>query len=372
MLSLANPRTLLDRSLLEAPGGFAWWYLDLVDEHGNGLVVIWSFGLPFLPGYAAADRLGQPQRPRERPSLNVSVYRDGQPDFYLLQEYPEDAVQWEEGSARCRFGRSQLVSWEEDGQRRVRLDLDAPLPDGSRLQGIVRAQGPLLSHRGDPAVDPRHQWTPLLTAATGTARLQLDGEPFCALDGRVYHDRNGSTHALHRLGIDHWIWGRVPAHAGERIYYLLWPQGGGEPQCWGLTVGEDGEVAGPFALSVRLGATRRSWYAFRWWQDLELLRDGVPWLSVSHWRVVDDGPFYMRYLTRAAVPGQDPRTGVGEAVRPDRVDLDWQRLFVRSAVHRIQGPNTFMVNFFIGAREGRWCRWAQQPLGTRPMLEQVS
>jgi len=48
----------LDRRLLEAPGGFAWWYLDALDARGDGLVVIWSFGLPFLPGYRSASRRG--------------------------------------------------------------------------------------------------------------------------------------------------------------------------------------------------------------------------------------------------------------------------------------------------------------------------
>ena len=60
---------------LTAPGGFVWWYLDLTDGAGNGVVLIWSFGLPFLPGYADAARKGQGQSPASRPSLNVAVYK---------------------------------------------------------------------------------------------------------------------------------------------------------------------------------------------------------------------------------------------------------------------------------------------------------
>ena len=37
-------------AMLETPGSLVWWYVDLVDDHGNGAVCIWSFGLPFLPG----------------------------------------------------------------------------------------------------------------------------------------------------------------------------------------------------------------------------------------------------------------------------------------------------------------------------------
>ena len=35
MLDLLSPQSRLDTRLLQRPGGWAWWYLDLVDEKGD-------------------------------------------------------------------------------------------------------------------------------------------------------------------------------------------------------------------------------------------------------------------------------------------------------------------------------------------------
>ena len=77
---------------LQRPGGFAWWYLDLVDDNGYGLVLIWAWGLPFLPGLARDARRGQPSLPRERPAISFALYEGGRCTCYLLQEAPAAAA----------------------------------------------------------------------------------------------------------------------------------------------------------------------------------------------------------------------------------------------------------------------------------------
>ena len=64
-------------AVLHAPRGFTWFYVDLVDNRGRGATLIWSWGLPFLPGYAQASRAGRPELPVNRPSVNVVVYGAG-------------------------------------------------------------------------------------------------------------------------------------------------------------------------------------------------------------------------------------------------------------------------------------------------------
>ena len=86
MIDLSPVDRAPDRTVLRSAGGFTWFYVDLVDDRGNGATVIWSWGLPFLPGYASAARAGRPQLPIERPSVNVVVYQGGRERFYLLSE----------------------------------------------------------------------------------------------------------------------------------------------------------------------------------------------------------------------------------------------------------------------------------------------
>lgn len=355
-MRLAGSSAPLNRSLLQSRGGFAWWYLDLVNEDGDGLVLIWSFGLPFLPGYAQAAREGAPQLASQRPSLNVVVYEGGREQLYLLQEYAPEQAEWIEGTERCRFGDSWLESRWEGSERCVQVQLDCPLPGTTdRLTGSIRARG-LGSVVPDSASDQSHSWTPLLAAGEGVARLSVGGQAREVLRGRVYHDRNGSTQALHELGIERWIWARVAAPGRELVAYLVWPEGGGEPTCHGLELHSDGRVQVHRSVEVVELKSRRGLYGMRGWRRLSLAVDGAPWLTLAPTHHVEDGPFYLRDMVSASTPDEQGLVGVAEVVSPHRVDLDLHRPMVRQRVHHVEGENPWMVPWFTGDREGRWGR----------------
>ena len=165
MLAFDDPTRPTPQAALEAPGGFAWWYLELLDAHGSGIVLIWSFGLPFLPGYLASARRGRATRPIDRPSLNVAVYEQGRPAGYALHELrPQDAT-WD-GAGVWRFGDTRITSRSEGGTRRVQIDLRCPLRgSGGEISGRVEAEGACaMAVPGGPS-SGTHLWAPLM--ATG-------------------------------------------------------------------------------------------------------------------------------------------------------------------------------------------------------------
>lgn len=346
-----SPATQLPEDLLDAVGGFAWWYMDLIDDHGNGAVIIWSWGLPFLPGYASSSRRGRARAARERPSLNVCLYRDGALDFYLLQEFdPEDAV-WN-GADTWRFGDTSIRSWISEGVRRVEIDLDCAVPGADhRLVGHAWMEGPGRVAGCDERNDPTHDWSPLagpsqggLTASTGARNWSFEG--------RAYHDRNGGNVPMHDQSIDRWVWGRLPFEDLERIYYLVWPANGA-PEFLGLEIDRHGHTHRLDDLEVELGAPKRSWPGLRWNKTLNLSHRGTPWVSLEHTSVVDDGPFYMRYQSKAQHEGEEC-LGFGELVVPDRIDLDRHRPLVKMRVHAVgSNQNSMWLPLFSGAREGR-------------------
>lgn len=360
-ISLSNPDLPLDPGLLDAPGGFCWWYLDHVDEAGNGLVLIWSFGLPFLPGYLAAARAGHPEPAGLRPSLNLALYEDGKPSFYLLQEYPPDQVRWD-GDA-WRFGDSQLRLQAEGDRRRLTVDLDCPIPgSGDRLQGRIDVEGARTRFAPDaPGRSETHEWSPVV----GPSRLEADlriGETAHRRSGWAYHDRNGGTLPFDRLGIDRWTWGRWASHEGTRIYYVLWTDADdGEPTAWGVDLAPDGRATFKQGLEVSLEPAARARYGMLHNPKMVLHDAGTPWLEVTTRRIVDDGPFYLRtYVER----GADGAIGMGEWVAPDRIDKDWQRPLVRMRVHRTGGGNSMWLPLFSGPVRGRIKRL--MGLGGRP------
>jgi hypothetical protein len=353
MLALTPP-TPPRPELLDAPGGFSWWYADIVDAAGDGLVLIAAWGMPFLPGYAGAARAGAPQTAGSRPSINLALYRGGAPCFYLLQETPGA---WE-SDTRWRFGDNVVESVIEGGRRRLVATLDCPVAGTKeRLQGRVEVVGPARRPGPDEVADGPHRWTPLAAPARGTADLSVGDWRF-ACSGRAYHDRNESERPLDGLGIGEWLWGRAPAGDHEVIWYLLWPDDGGPLVAWGLELGPDGSTTPIPGLTVHLDQRRRARYGLGWWDKLELRRDGAPWIVVTHGPAVDDGPFYLRFLPWVESLAGRAR-GVAEFVRPDRVDIPWMRPFVRMRVRPAAGRPSPWLPLFEGTAHDRAARlWA--------------
>ncbi|HEX2203808.1 MAG TPA: hypothetical protein VHG91_10945 [Longimicrobium sp.] len=355
MIDLGDTRAPVPPDVLRAPGGFAWWYADLVTPGGDGAVLIWSYGLPFLPGYASAARRGAGELPASRPSVNLAVYRGGAPAFYLLQEHAPAP----EGEGRpagvqeiggCRFVRTF------DGRYcTLGADLDLALPGTrARLTGTFRLRGVArLSPESGPAADAPHLWTPMTGPAEGEVRLEVGGCPFVELAGRAYHDRNHGRVPLHDLGIARWMWGRVPLARTERIYYLLWPSSSAaRPVCLGVEIGEDGETR-RVEVEAELVRERRGLSGVARPERILLRAGRRPWLIVDHARTVEAGPFYLRLLSRGTTGEGESALGWSELCVPDRVDLPLHRPLVRMRVHRAQGPNSRWLPLFTGPREGR-------------------
>jgi carotenoid 1,2-hydratase len=362
LIVLGDPGEPIARTVLDAPGGFAWWYLDALDAQGDGLVLIWSFGLPFLPGYLDGARRGRGQRAAARPSLNLALYRRGRPTFYLLQEYAEAEATWTvepgpDGSRRERWtlGATTIEGVRSAERVQLSIDLDCPLPrTAARLVGTIDLEGPAArASRLAPADTLDHHWSPQAGPSRCRAALHTGaGAPF-TFEGDAYHDRNASLRPFSQLGIERWVWGRRVDEAATTAWYVLWPEGEAQaPVAWVVRLARDGALTVEEDVPLELGPRRRAAFGMHLHPELRLApRDQAP-LEVSVEQIVDDGPFYLRVLDRTR-QGDQERLGWGEWVRPDRVDLARHRSLVRMRVHRTFGGNSFWLPLFAGPSEGR-------------------
>lgn len=342
--------------VMQKPGAFCWWYLDLVDEMGDGMVLVWSFGLPFLPGARLRPR------PVDRPALSVAVYRGGRADFYLLQQLAGTDVAMSEGW--WQFGDSTIALTEHHGARRLVAKLDMPVPaTRARLVGEVEAHGQGCRLSRTTCGDSRHGWSPLMTAARGTAEIvwgNTTGDAI-ALDGRSYLDSNASTVALDELGIDDWLWGRVGLGARELVYYVVRPEHDGEPETsMVLLVEPSGETRLVADAELSFGARRRGLYGLSHDRTLRVRAPDLDVLVEAE-ALVEDGPFYLRSLIRArSEKSGESGHGVAERVVPKLVDVPWQRPFVRMRRHVVGGDNSIWLPLFSGKKAGRLGRLVAQ------------
>ncbi len=376
MIDLSPAGCAPDRAVLTSPGGFTWFYVDLIDDQGRGATVIWSWGLPFLPGYAGAARSGRAERPLDRPSVNVVVYGDRREEFYLLSELPAEDCRWGEDGRSWRLG-DCTFTWTDtpgpDGAttiRTLRADLDLALPTGGRATGTLELTGPLRHDPGRPAPQPAaghgstHAWTPMVT---GPARLDLHTPSgTLRVAGRGYHDRNSADRPLHELGIRQWWWGRIALPGRDLVFYQLLPsQPGAAARDIVVELAADGTCRALEDAGLQVGRLRRSTWGLRWPTTATFPDpDGRP-VQVQVSALLDNGPFYHRYLLHGRC-GDDEGYGIGENVVPDRVDTDLLRPLVRMRVHRAAGPNSMWLPLFSGDGDGRWRRLLGRSTPARP------
>ena len=382
MLTLTNAVDAIDPTAAATPGAFAWWYADLVDAAGNGVVVIAGEGLPFLPGLASAARAGTPLRPTERPAVNVAVYEAGRCTFYALQELPPSMQTALSSPTSLELAGCQ---WRlHDGT--LTIDLVVRTPVG-HVRGQVVLQG---AARHDVALrtlgatwaslsEVQHRWAPQLGPCRGTATLSIDGRDV-VIAGSGYHDRNSALRPLHALGIRWWTWARavveVDGRAELRVVYALWPDGSHDsdaPAAFGVVVDEHGHTR---CVDVTLQLSlSRTWLGMRRVRRLVATTAAGAFLVGEDAGVVDDGPFYLRSLWRAGVGEPADIAGFIEVVSPHDVDRDWQRPFVRMKVSPAHDVSTssqasaarasLWHPLLAGTRAGRFGRQWRWLMGDR-------
>ncbi|MEM1413731.1 MAG: hypothetical protein AAGH15_02460 [Myxococcota bacterium] len=362
MLRIDDAQQPIDTRVLDAPGGFAWWYVELLDETLSGLVLIAAWGLPFLPGYASAARKGAGQTPRSRPSLNLAIYEKGKLTGYLLHEVEPRKASFE-GSGQWTLGESAMRTVVQDGIRHVEIDLDAPLlahPGGGRLRGTIRFAGPRVERAaagdGDLGAADNHAWTPLVAPCRGTAQLDVAGRAL-TLSGDVYHDRNASDRALHDLGFERWVWGHAALPDRHRIFYVLWPQAGAAAEVGGYEVLADGTLHAADDLTADFEGRGNTFFGMPAWRYVAIRRPGEakPWFEAPLTARVDDGFFYLRYLFEAKASGRRA-AGSLEVIDPGRVDLGRHRRFVRMRVSSDTGAPSPWLPLFQGDLTSKWAR----------------
>ena len=350
---------------LSRPGGFGWWYVDLVDERGDGMVLIWSLGLPFLAG----SRRALP--PRERPSLNVVIYREGAADCYLLQQYEADQVGELQPNGSATLGRSRVRATESQGLVRLVFDLDEAVPGSSeRLQGRVELSGPaaqlsplgkaVLGSPSKRVID--HLWTPRVIHGRGQARLRC-GSTTWEIEGSAYFDGNVSSRPLPDQGIASWRWGRVCLGANTLVIYEIASANSSANQTLVLRATSDGKLSIYRDIPVHWGGTRKGHFGMSSPRTLRFSVGGSD-VTCCMESLVDDGPFYQRSSFRAEGLGSSG-WGWFEVVRPASIDIGWQRPFVRMRTHHVGQQNSIWLPLFSGSRRGRTSRLLRSWLGTR-------
>lgn len=325
------------RKACAKPEGFAWWYLDLRTADGAGLVLLWGLGLPFVPR----------GRSEKEGALQLAFYERGRAEYYHLATFPAFDDLAMNGSFSLSSGSVRVSETGGIVSVEVSLRESSNLGDGFELE--LEVEGRAVPPQG-PA-SGSHSWSPQTVLATSRGRLDFGGRSV-RLEGSAYFDTNAALAPLPSQGIDVWRWGRLSF--GDETILLYDVEGGGRRETLAFSIEADGRRVEASALTwlderravFGIVAPRGGRVAFP--------RGAIEFRAEA---LVDDGPFYQRYL----LEGQrgDGRRGAGfyEVVVPGRLDRPWQRPLVAMRVRRSTGErNSLWLPLFRGPRRGRLAR----------------
>ncbi len=321
---------------------FCWYYADICDAEGNGLVINWASGLPFLSGSRANEAHSNVA------SVNIVLYRPTGLSVYWLDERPLSEVRFDPGSGHATFGDSSMTLCSDGEESRLSAELNVTLPDRSRFSGKLEIQGKTVkrdSSETEPLGSAPHIWCPQLGHAEGELSVKV-GDERTHFRGPAYVDSNLSYEPLHEQGIARWDWGRVSFSSFTLVYYWTVPEGDREPFCVLILMHPDGTServsaelerseasASPFLVET---ARRLSFRTER----------GV--FTVDLKRPLDRSPFYERYSAAGTGPSGETGVGFAEVVLPLLVDQPWMRPFIRMRTHSSLRKNSPFLPLFSG------------------------
>lgn len=312
---------------LDAPGAYEWWYVDALSHDGAwGFVGIVFRGMPMSPDYLAAQARGSGPHPLDHCGFAVSVYHNGARVLQAFRGVDRHQCSFSTSSAEVSVGTCSFVRTSDDAWR---FSVDTSHPEAPRhvtIDATVRRRHPLAS--SDAPFTADHGWVLVAPDADADVRMQIfeDGRRRVdvAWTGRAYHDHNMGRRAMQE-DFDTWWWGRVHTEHSTTVY-LATPDAT-EPFSWAATFDERGMhewtdmhveprarsrmlMGSPEAALLDVCATART-------------------MHVEQRRVLDDGPFYRRYLATMQLDGVSA-TGISEHMHVQRFRAAWIRPFLRT------------------------------------------
>ncbi|MBL90277.1 MAG: hypothetical protein CMH56_00495 [Myxococcales bacterium] len=336
---------------MHTPGAFTWWYADLVDENGNGMVLIWFFGLPFFPSKSlemAPDHLG---------GLTLSVYKEGKLDFYAFQTYPPEGLYVNLDQNHWCLGNSTITLKESASETYLQASLninyaggEKPLIADLEVKGVRRNSA--LSLLEDKITS--HVWSPMMLCAQGQFSGTIAGQPF-RIEGPSYMDRNQSLDSIQDLGIKDWHWARISMKEKTWILYFLqdhqdeWTQ-------HAFSATPDGQMALEYVQSFEQKKLIKDRYGIRWARTsrVELFNQHQP-LELSLSDPLEHSPFYMRHVITAK-QGDEVGHGVYERLVPSRISLKWLQPLMAMRINEWHRNRSMWLPLFEGTSNDRWTR----------------
>lgn len=308
------------------PGSYEWWYFDALNERGEGFTIIFYEGNPFSGRYRKAltgsNRL--PDRADAYPALSIALYRNGRPFYYGFREHEPGDAHFSRRTMEGFVGTSAFRGEAAGESFACLLSIDQKLPGGDRIEGEIRFRSPLREPRlgadaHASANGEGHLWRLVQPRAEVEGSFRISGyrQERVHFRGTGYHDHNLGREPMERE-FREWYWGRFHFDETTLVYYLMNRAEGRQYGAW--LIGFDGKVR-DLGERVMLEDSGINLFGLRSARKLRL-ESGSARCMIQQERLLDNGPFYQRFQSRAILEADGElyqSEGLTEYLSPSRI-----------------------------------------------------
>jgi carotenoid 1,2-hydratase len=353
---------------LDVPGSYEWWYFDAEDKlQGISIVFVWFAGFAFSPFYQrhyddwrSRVRPDSP-RPEHYACFSFQLYQDGREVVNFIREGHDGEFGFDSSAIGARFEKNSFVYDRSKDEYRLTVDFAFPARK-KHVHGsfTFRPRHRYDYHRENGCTmgnGHRHQWLLSVPKADVDGELHVDdtssGKHLCMnISGNGYHDHNLGTVPMHEY-FNRWYWGRAFSGRFDLVYYIIHFHGKGcEPLAIAmLNDNETGRQRVLEKIRFREEEFRRGLFAPLHGRKLHI-EEGSVSIEVNHRKLLDTGPFYLRYESGISLTVDGERFesvgGISEFLDPGALHSPLMRFFTSSRIWRDGEPSVMYsgYNFF--------------------------
>lgn len=301
--------------------GYEWWYFDALSSDKQwGIVIIFYQGNPFSPKYIKANNA----LPSEFPAISVSIYKNGKTEFYSFLEYGKDTFKWNVEDCTASIGSNFFKRTDSEEGINYELLLAQTLDSGHYINTKLkfkssRISEDLIEHE---SANEQHYWNLIQPVAQVSGSITINGkskQQNISFFGNGYHDHNIGFEPM-KDSFKDWYWGRFHFKESTLIYYVMNSLDGAQQyEAW--LISNDGKEVVVKFDEIRLLDDSKNLFGLQVARKIELSAQGTK-VSIQQRDLIDNGPFYQRYLSEAIIHHNSETeaiTGISEYIKPEKI-----------------------------------------------------
>lgn len=307
------------------PGSYEWWYFDAISVDGYSVVIIFYDGNPFSRRYIKSRKYKEGALAEQFPAISISIYKEHKPIYYAFEEIEPENASFSAERPSGKIGSSTFEGYDNGEGIKYEIELNHVFSNGDSLMGSLcfdavsfnLNESEFRDRSGQ--TDEMHEWNLVVPKCHVNGELVIDGfhRETIPFQGVGYHDHNKGDEPM-KESFRQWYWGRYHLKNSTVIYYLMEENGVWDEKAWMI---EDDGVIRRMGVQIENGEPELSTFGLKCSRSIRF-KDGELELFIQKEKVLDSGPFYMRFMGKLILKDGDrieTTEGISEYIYPSRI-----------------------------------------------------